>query len=100
MLREGSVADSVTQERELHLTSANANDLRAQVEKRDRRTRELEEQIQNDDRVERLEKLLQNTQSRADELEFQLSKLGQVKSLILPITSFAIIKASLRRTPN
>lgn len=40
--------------------------------------RELEEQIESDDRAERLEATLQNTQDRADELAFQLSKLQQV----------------------
>lgn len=39
---------------------------------------ELEEQIESDDRAERLEATLQNTQDRADELEFQISKLQQV----------------------
>lgn len=45
--------------------------------------RELDEQIQSDDRAERLEATLQNTQNRADELEFQLSKLQQVMLLVL-----------------
>lgn len=39
---------------------------------------ELEEQIQNDDRVEVLETKLKNTQDRAEEVAFQLSKLKQV----------------------
>lgn len=39
---------------------------------------ELQEQIERDDRAERLEATLQNTQDRADELEFQISKLQQV----------------------
>ncbi|EMD32540.1 hypothetical protein CERSUDRAFT_118597 [Gelatoporia subvermispora B] len=65
------------QERELHLLHTTVNDLRAQAEHHERRVRELEEQIQSDDRAERLEATLQNTQDRADELEFQLSKLQQ-----------------------
>lgn len=55
------------------LTSA-----RKEVEKHRRRVRELEEQIQSDDRADRLEASLKNTQDRADELEFQLSKFKQV----------------------
>jgi len=43
------------------------------------KARELEERIQNDDRAEKLEGLLKDTQDRGDELEFQLSKLNQVK---------------------
>lgn len=44
--------------------------------------RELDEQIQSDDRAERLEATLQNTQNRADELEFQLSKLQQAHNAL------------------
>ena len=47
------------------------------------KVRELEEQIESDDRAERLEETLKNTQDRADELEFQLSKLRQVRSTAL-----------------
>ena len=43
--------------------------------------RELEEQIESDDRAERLEVELQHTQDRAAELEFQVSKLKQVCAL-------------------
>ena len=53
------------------------NTLNHEAELHQRRIRELEEQIQSDDRVERLENSLKNTQDRADELEFQLSKLRQ-----------------------
>ena len=66
------------QERELQLLTGTLTDLRAETEKHKQRVRELEEQIQSDDRAERLEITLQNTQNRADELEFQLSKLKQV----------------------
>lgn len=38
----------------------------------------MEEQIESDDRAERLEVELQHTQDRAAELEFQVSKLKQV----------------------
>jgi chromosome segregation ATPase len=65
------------QERELQLLDASVSDLRAEVEQRRRRVRELEDQIQSNDRAERLEYSLKNTQDRADELEFQLSKLKQ-----------------------
>jgi predicted RNase H-like nuclease (RuvC/YqgF family) len=47
-----------------------------------RKLRELEEQMQSDDRVERLENSLKNMQDRADELEFQLSKLKPVNTFI------------------
>ncbi|KAJ3855071.1 hypothetical protein EV368DRAFT_80003 [Lentinula lateritia] len=47
-----------------------------------RRVRELEEQIQSDDRADRLEASLKNTQDRADELEFQLSELKQTHATI------------------
>lgn len=49
-----------------------------EAERSKRRVRELEEQIQNDDRADRLQESLQNTQNRADELDFQLAKLKQV----------------------
>jgi myosin protein heavy chain len=57
--------------------------------------RELKEQIQSDDRLERAENSLKNTQNRADELEFQLSKLKQVNldSALVTISLY-----SLRRT--
>lgn len=69
------------QERELQLTHGTLNDLRSQAEQHQRKVQELEEQIQSDDRVERLEDSLKNTQERADELDFQLSKLKQVSYL-------------------
>ncbi|KII94027.1 hypothetical protein PLICRDRAFT_36258 [Plicaturopsis crispa FD-325 SS-3] len=65
------------QERELQLTLSDLTQLRDESEQHRRRVRELEEQIQNDDRVEVLEQSLKNTQERADEFEFQLSKLKQ-----------------------
>ena len=63
------------------MTRNEADTLRSRVEDRERRTRELEEQIQNDDRVEILESKLKNTQDRAEEVSFQLSKLKQVDKL-------------------
>jgi len=56
------------------------NNLKQEADQYRRRVRELEEQIQSDDRVERLENSLKNTQDRADELEFQLSKVKQARS--------------------
>jgi predicted RNase H-like nuclease (RuvC/YqgF family) len=70
----------VKQERELQLTNANLKNLRAEAEQHQRRVRYLEEQIQSDDRVEKLESSLKNKQDRADELEFRLSKIKQVRS--------------------
>ncbi|KAG5645333.1 hypothetical protein DXG03_006395 [Asterophora parasitica] len=69
-------------ERELHLATSSLNDSKHDAEQSQRRIRELEEQIQNDDRVERLENSLKNTQDRADELEFQLSKLKQAHTML------------------
>lgn len=60
--------------------TASMNNLKHETEQHQHRVRELEEQIQSDDRVERLEESLKNTQDRADELEFQLSKLKQASS--------------------
>ncbi|CCM03768.1 uncharacterized protein FIBRA_05915 [Fibroporia radiculosa] len=70
------------QERELQLLNGAMTDLRSQAEQAERRVRELEEQIESDDRAERLEAMLRNTQDRADELEFQLSKLQQAHSTL------------------
>ncbi|KAH8835670.1 hypothetical protein DL96DRAFT_1702640 [Flagelloscypha sp. PMI_526] len=50
---------------------------RKAASRHERREKELEEHIQSDDRAEKLEASLKNTQDRADELEFQLSKLKQ-----------------------
>lgn len=66
------------QERQLQITSASFSELRKEADESQRKLRELEEQIQSDDRVERLESSLKHTQDRADELEFQLTKLKQV----------------------
>ena len=68
------------QDREIHLLNSNLTELRAEAESHLRRIRELEDHIQSDDRVERLEASLRNTQDRADELDFQLSRLKQVSS--------------------
>ena len=70
------------QERQLQYANASASDSRKEMEKLLRKVRELEEQMQSDDRVERLENSLKNMQDRADELEFQLSKLKPVKTFI------------------
>ena len=72
--------DPTIQERELHALNTTLSELRTQSEQYQRRVRELEEQIESDDRAERLEATLQNTQDRAAELEFQVSKLKQVGS--------------------
>ncbi|KAL4070562.1 hypothetical protein J3A83DRAFT_4095063 [Scleroderma citrinum] len=68
------------QEREIQLRKAELGELQASSEQHQQRIRELEEQIENDDRADRLEVSLKNTQDRADELEFQLSKLKQIHS--------------------
>lgn len=80
------------QERQLQYANASASDSRKEMEKLLRKLRELEEQMQSDDRVERLENSLKNMQDRADELEFQLSKLKPVNifvyflSLLCPLS--------------
>ncbi|KAK2461493.1 hypothetical protein APHAL10511_005956 [Amanita phalloides] len=69
-------------ERQLQLANATIVELRKEHEHSQRRVRELEEQIQSDDRVEHLEESLKNTQDRADELEFQLSILRQSQTTL------------------
>lgn len=61
--------------------TASLDDSRSKSDELQRRVRELEEQIESDDRAERLEATLQHTQDRAAELELQVTKLKQVKSL-------------------
>lgn len=80
-LNEKELSERVReQERQLQLVTASASEYRKEMEQSQRKLRELEEQIQSDDRVERLENSLKHTQDRADELEFQLSKLKQTHS--------------------
>lgn len=69
------------QERQLQLANVTINELREEASQHRQKARELQEQISNDDRVEKLEASLKNTQNRADELEFQLSKLTQASRL-------------------
>jgi chromosome segregation ATPase len=64
------------------LTNGTVDDLRGEANQHQRRIRELEQHIQSDNRAEKLEESLKNIQERADEFEFQLSKLKQVRSLI------------------
>jgi hypothetical protein len=66
------------QEHQLQIAAAEAANSHKTANGFQRRLRELEEQVQADDRVERLEISLKNTQDRADELEFQLVKVKQV----------------------
>jgi myosin protein heavy chain len=78
LTRERDLAEkSRDQERELQLLNASMDEVRSTSEQHRQRVRELEEQIESDDRAERLEESLKNTQDRAEELEFQLSKLKQ-----------------------
>ncbi|KAI6047987.1 hypothetical protein EDC04DRAFT_2620849 [Pisolithus marmoratus] len=65
------------QDREIQLRKAELDELQVTCDQHQQRVRELEEQIENDDRADRLEVSLKNTQDRADELEFRLSKLKQ-----------------------
>jgi myosin protein heavy chain len=83
LTRERDLAEkSRDQERELQLLNASMDEVRSTSEQHRQRVRELEEQIECDDRAERLEESLKNTQDRAEELEFQLSKLKQEKDEI------------------
>ena len=82
------------QERELQLTNSTVNNLRGEADQSKRRVRELEEHIQSDGRAERLEESLKNTQERADEFEFQLSKLKQVRTLLWGAQSYIYITPS------
>ncbi len=54
-------------------------------------THELEEQIESEDRAESLEETLKNTQDRADELEYQLLKLRQVRHPGFMISEYRMI---------
>jgi hypothetical protein len=49
------------QERELQLTNGSLNDLQAESDRYQRKAKEVEEWIQNGDRVEKLESVLQST---------------------------------------
>ncbi|KAG8976708.1 hypothetical protein FRB90_009047, partial [Tulasnella sp. 427] len=64
-------------ERELELTKRNASDLKAQLSQQRARVKQLEDQIEADDRVEQMEKSMKGIQDRAESLEFQLSKVKQ-----------------------
>ena len=80
----------------MQLTKGAVEDHRAEAEEASRRVRELEEQIQSDDRAERAEAALQNVQNRATELELQLSKLKQVYLVLNSLTMHHLMEA-LRR---
>ena len=71
----------------MQLTNGALNGLQAEADRHQRKARELEERIENDDRAEKLEGVLKDTQDRTDELEFQLSKLNQVK-FVLPLLKY------------
>ena len=66
------------QDRDLLAVRTELEKSQSKIENSERRTKELEEQIQNDDRVETLEAKVKNSQDRAEEVSFQLSKMKQV----------------------
>ncbi|KAI0673603.1 hypothetical protein C8Q78DRAFT_1017957 [Trametes maxima] len=70
------------QEQQIQFLNGRVEELKKQSDEYLERVEELEERIKNDDRVERLEETLKNTQDRADDLEFQLSKLRQTHTQI------------------
>ena len=84
----------------MQLTKGAVEDHRAEAEEASRRVRELEEQIQSDDRAERAEAALQNVQDRATELELQLSKLKQVYLLLCSHTTHHLMEALRRIQPS
>lgn len=63
------------------MTKGEAQEIKSQLKQQESRVRELEEQIQLDDRVENLEISLKGTQERADSLEYELTKSKQVRFL-------------------
>ncbi|KAG1885987.1 hypothetical protein F4604DRAFT_1877944 [Suillus subluteus] len=93
LIRERDLAEkSRDQERELQLLNASLEEVRSASEQHRQRVRELEEQIESDDRAERLEESLKNTQDRTEELEFQLSKLKQACNY-LPLRPLTLANA-------
>ncbi|KAH7886174.1 hypothetical protein F5I97DRAFT_1809631, partial [Phlebopus sp. FC_14] len=79
LLREKGLSERCRdQEREIQLRRAELDELQDTSAQYQQKVRELEEQIESDDRADLLEVSLKNTQDRADELEFQLTKLKQV----------------------
>lgn len=69
------------QERSATHSSRTISDLQAELKDQRGRVRELEEQIQSDDRVEVLERRLKSMQDRSEELEEKFNKSKQVRSL-------------------
>ena len=70
----------IRKERALQITTSELESARASLEQSERRVRDLEEQMQNDDKVERLETQIRNIQERSEELEHELSKIHQVRT--------------------
>ena len=70
------------QDLQLDLIRRNAGELKTQLDSRERELKGLKDQLEADDRVDTLERSLQGTQDRAEELEFQLSKVTPVGLLI------------------
>ena len=80
------------------MVTASAVEARKDAERSQRNLKELEEQIQNDDRLELVEASLKNTQERSDELEFQLSRLKHV--CVQKFHSCAVLYATHRLIPS
>ncbi|KAG8966562.1 hypothetical protein FRC03_011700 [Tulasnella sp. 419] len=77
-IKEKELSDRLQDsERELELSRRTLSDTRQQLAQSRARIKELEEQIENDDRLEQMEKSLRTVQDRADSLELQLSKTKQ-----------------------
>jgi hypothetical protein len=77
------------------LTNSTVDNLRGEADQHQRRIRELEDHIQSDNRAETLEESLRNTQERADEFEFQLSRLKLVSSSFLILRILCLNLAGL-----
>jgi chromosome segregation ATPase len=81
--RESALADKTREhEHDLHAVRSEVQTLRAEAGRHRTRVRELEEQIQNDDRADRLEETLKHTRDKADGLEFKLGKLQQTHAAV------------------
>jgi myosin protein heavy chain len=70
------------QERLSTQSSRTTSDLQAELKDQRARVRELEEQIEADDRVEVLERRLKSMQDRSEELEEKFNKSKQVGDII------------------
>jgi chromosome segregation ATPase len=74
-------------ERDLDHSRKEVADLRDKSTRLEGQLRDLQEQIQGDDRVEKLEGSLKGLQDRSNSLESQLARVKQVIQFILHVLS-------------